>query len=234
MKRLRWLVKSWLDWYRWPALSANQRRLDGLAEGAGLIAALCVQGGKSTIMANQNLQEIGGLYALVAARQPRVVVEIGTAQGGTLYLWSRAAAAGATLISIDMPGEMGSVRPVNRRIYRRFGRQRGVTVHTIDADSHGPQAHARLQSLLAGRPIDFLFIDGDHSYAGVKADYEGYQRYLAPDALVALHDIKVSSPDGWIQVARFWDELRQAVARTQEIVATPPTFGIGVVWPGLI
>jgi hypothetical protein len=37
-------------------------------------------------------------------------------------------------------------------------------------------------------PIDFLFVDGDHSYAAVKADWDEWTAHLAPDGHVALHD----------------------------------------------
>ena len=41
--------------------------------------------------------------------------------------------------------------------------------------------------------IDLLFIDGDHSYEGAKADWESYRLLLAPGALVVFHDW------GWAQ-----------------------------------
>ena len=38
------------------------------------------------------------------------------------------------------------------------------------------------------RPISFLWIDGDHSYAGAKADFDGFARHLVPGGVVAFHD----------------------------------------------
>jgi predicted O-methyltransferase YrrM len=37
-------------------------------------------------------------------------------------------------------------------------------------------------------PIRFLWIDGDHSYAGAKTDYEGFLPHLNPEGIVAFHD----------------------------------------------
>jgi predicted O-methyltransferase YrrM len=37
-------------------------------------------------------------------------------------------------------------------------------------------------------PVDLLFIDGDHSYAGVKTDFEGFRPWLTKQALVVFHD----------------------------------------------
>jgi predicted O-methyltransferase YrrM len=36
--------------------------------------------------------------------------------------------------------------------------------------------------------IDFLFIDGDHSYEGVKQDWDLYSKLLLPGSIVAFHD----------------------------------------------
>lgn len=36
--------------------------------------------------------------------------------------------------------------------------------------------------------LDLLFIDGDHSYAGVKADWEAYKEFLHPGSIVIFHD----------------------------------------------
>ncbi|OHX37135.1 hypothetical protein BJL95_20905 [Methylomonas sp. LWB] len=36
--------------------------------------------------------------------------------------------------------------------------------------------------------LDVLFIDGDHSYEGVKADWEAYKHFLMPGSIVIFHD----------------------------------------------
>lgn len=36
--------------------------------------------------------------------------------------------------------------------------------------------------------IDLLFIDGDHSYEGVKLDFELYSRIISPNGIIILHD----------------------------------------------
>ena len=37
--------------------------------------------------------------------------------------------------------------------------------------------------------IQFMLIDGDHSYEGVKADWETYKAFLHPGSVVVFHDI---------------------------------------------
>lgn len=41
--------------------------------------------------------------------------------------------------------------------------------------------------------LDLLFIDGDHSYDGVKADWESYKHFLQPGSIVVFHD------SGWAE-----------------------------------
>ena len=48
-----------------------------------------------------------------------------------------------------------------------------------------------------GRPIRFLLIDADHSYDGVRADFESWSPKVAPGGLIVFHDYQM--PD----VARF-------------------------------
>jgi len=36
--------------------------------------------------------------------------------------------------------------------------------------------------------LDLLFIDGDHSYDGVKSDWEAYKQLLRPGSIVVFHD----------------------------------------------
>jgi len=38
------------------------------------------------------------------------------------------------------------------------------------------------------KKIDILFIDGDHSYIAVKADWESYKSFLEPGSIVIFHD----------------------------------------------
>jgi len=38
------------------------------------------------------------------------------------------------------------------------------------------------------RRIDLLFIDGDHSLEGVRADFELFRPWMSPDGLVIFHD----------------------------------------------
>lgn len=58
------------------------------------------------------------------------------------------------------------------------------------------------------RRIDLLFIDGDHSYEGVKADWESYKSFLVPGSVVVFHDCGWA--DGVMRVIE--EDARKAVS----------------------
>lgn len=229
LSRFAVTIKSVLDIASWRKLIRQRDTLDRIEDWPKLIATVCTRVGRRCLFANQIPAEIGALCVEVQKLVPRVIVEIGTAKGGTLYLWSRLVEPGGTVVSIDKPGEPGSVRPVMRSVYRSFGRQRGVDVITLDRDSHSPQTHAELEQLLKGQAIDFLFIDGDHSYEGVKSDFQDYRRLMAPNGVIALHDV-AHSMHSFIEVPRFWNELAAESLDRTTIAAKPGgSPGIGIV-----
>jgi predicted O-methyltransferase YrrM len=39
------------------------------------------------------------------------------------------------------------------------------------------------------KPIDILFIDGDHTYEGAKADFEKYSKFVKPGGIIFMHDV---------------------------------------------
>ncbi|MEY3702770.1 MAG: hypothetical protein RLZZ561_390 [Pseudomonadota bacterium] len=181
----------------------------------------------------QNPWEISELMKRVRAKKPQVIVEIGTAKGGTLFLFCQHAAENATIISLDLPyGRNGGGYPRWKEgLYRKFAKAR-QKLHLVRADSHLDQTRRRIERLLNGRRIDILMIDADHSYEGVRRDYTLYTTLLAADGFVALHDVIPNRFDPEIEVHRFWEELK-AAHDTEELVADygQGNLGIGIVRP---
>lgn len=177
--------------------------------------------------------EFAALYARVMAQKPQIVLEIGTCHGGSLYCWCQAADPQATLISLDLPGGEygGGYHPAREKLYRRFA-QPGQALHLMRGNSHEEAARQKVMDVLQGRQIDFLFIDGDHSYEGVKKDYEMYRPLVRAGGLVALHDTAPRNDSAKIEVSRFWNELKSKEKHTEEFLNTSPndrTIGIGLV-----
>ncbi len=157
----------------------------------------------------QRPAEIRDLLGILSARKPAVIVEIGTASGGNLFLFTRVAAEDALIVSIDLPaGRFGGGYPRWRTpLYRAFARPH-QKVHLIRGDSHAPETVAKLTAILRGRKIDFLFVDGDHTYPGVSQDFNLYYPFVHQGGVIAFHDIVEHSSETQCNVHRFWQQIK--------------------------
>ncbi len=178
-----------------------------------------VYGGES-----QKPGEFASLAAIVADLEPAVIVEIGSGVGGTLRAW-REIAPDATLISVsltDGPYGGGTVPA-------------GIADHHLDLDSRDGNTLHLVADILEGRLIDFLFIDGDHTYEGVRGDFYRYGWLVRHGGIVALHDITEHPPQTKVAVHEFWAHLVERF-NTDEFIepglerGEGPWGGIGVVY----
>lgn len=164
------------------------------------------------------------------------VLEIGTKFGGTFFIWNRliqeiAPKYGdpdleygmAISIDLDDGGIHGGVgnEVMDKRdlwFYERF-----KNCHFIRGDSHDDETFEKVHNLLGYKyftpksilfreepKIDFLFIDGDHSYEGVKQDFEMYSPFVKPGGICCFHDITISDyhHSRNVYVGEFWNELK--------------------------
>lgn len=164
----------------------------------------------------QKPPELAGFLALVMELEPlKTVVEIGAFAGGTMWAWGQ---LGARVIGVDMPPPGFPDGPqVN---------DMGMTV--ICGDSHTEATRDALLEALNGDLIDMLFIDGDHTYEGVKADYELYAPLVREGGIIGFHDIRAHYRQPYIEVKRFWDSLD---GEREEIVCPGEDWGgIGVLY----
>jgi predicted O-methyltransferase YrrM len=157
------------------------------------------------IKPGQVKEEITGLLEILEKLRPKNMLEIGTANGGTLFLFARVADPNATIISIDLPhGKFGGGYPLWRiPMYRSFASDR-QRICLIRADSHDPSTVLELRQILKEQNLDFLFIDGDHTYEGVKKDFEMYSPLVKKGGVIAFHDIVPGPEEAVGGVPRFW------------------------------
>jgi len=114
------------------------------------------------------------------------LVEIGVFEGVTTKVLRGAMADNAVLFAIDhfQKNRLGicyyeivAHMEVSRA---KRGSVRWINMKGVDA--------LRASVICSSAPLDFAFLDGDHSWKGVQADWEGLQPLLGIGAIVALHD----------------------------------------------
>lgn len=122
-----------------------------------------------------------GCLMKYAARK-RSLVEIGVMHGVNTALLRSVMDPSGTITGIDPhpPGRLGVSfeRWIALREVARYPRGRVVLLRRW--------SHEAVVSW--STPIDFLFVDGDHSWAGIDRDWRGWSRHVVPGGAVALHD----------------------------------------------
>jgi cephalosporin hydroxylase len=173
----------------------------------------------------QEKEEITKLAEFVYELQPKIVVEIGTKYGGTFKIWNEITQG--KKISIDLvEGIHGGV---SREEYdsrnQSFKSIYGDDCIFLEGNSHEQSTYDKLVDALNGNLIDFLFIDGDHTYEGVKQDYEMYSRLVSEGGWIAFHDINDTERHRQrdVYVGRLWDELNGEKIE----------FNVGADWAGI-
>jgi cephalosporin hydroxylase len=183
-----------------------------------------------TLSALQIRSELLEMARLISAAKPKTVLEIGTALGGTLLLMCRLSDSNALIVSLDLPKQGLTYRRYRVPVFKSLPR-RGQKLHLLTADSHSQEARKQVAGLITGRTLDVLFIDGDHSYHGVRSDFEMYSPFVTKGGMVIFHDIVEHSEEKGCQVHRFWNEIKQHY-RYREIVEDPSQgwAGIGILY----
>lgn len=157
-------------------------------------------------------------FAALCALLPNplgTTLEIGVDHGATFWAWRQLS---DSVIGIDaMLGTSAT----------------SFSPEVIIGDSHDVKTLINVEKRLEGRPVDFLFIDGDHTYEGAQQDFETYSPLVRRDGLIAIHDINEDGEDAGGGVARYWRDLTKTHS-TLSIVARRPDkripLGIGVVF----
>ncbi len=141
-----------------------------------------------------------------------VVVEIGTLDGAQKRFYE--ALLGAEHIGISLP-------------------QNSSAAADIVGDSTAPETVTALRERLAGRNIDLLFIDGNHSLQYAKADYVNYGRMTAH--LIALHDLFCDDGTPDMDSGKLWQEIKASEAAKAWTFLTlhhPRAHEETTIWPG--
>ncbi|MEX0729481.1 MAG: class I SAM-dependent methyltransferase [Aquisalimonadaceae bacterium] len=148
-------------------------------------------------------------------REEGDVVEIGSWQGRSTSFLAKAtkASGNGTLFSVDH--FRGNKDKEAQYVFKKNDlsdlKERFCTnmkqcevddvIHVLDMPSDDAATHIEDES------VRFLFIDGDHSFAGVKRDVELFMPKLCKGAIIAFDDYNAEFP-GVVEVV---DELKSAI-----------------------
>jgi predicted O-methyltransferase YrrM len=159
---------------RWPA------SLDGFEDLAFLFSSNQLNHG----IASLQFDEAALLFRLARNAESGPFAEIGRFKGGSTIVFATALPAGVELWSYDLhvalrpdlPGER-----LDRELADALARYRlDRKVHLLVADSRTVEPPPA--------PLELLFVDGDHSYEGARADFERWGAFVRQGGHLLFHD----------------------------------------------
>jgi predicted O-methyltransferase YrrM len=175
------------------------------------------------------------LYGLVRALRPDVCVEIGSARG-------KSACYIAMALEENNRGKLYAIDPHTTTDWNDT--QTVDSFSIIQRNLHFVGVSPRVELIRKLSPdaasswnqkIDLLFVDGDHSYEGVRQDWELFRPHMSKFGVVAFHDTawEVAAVDENIRrsdmgVPRLVDELRQ---EGYPVITLPNDCGLSIVQP---
>jgi cephalosporin hydroxylase len=160
-----------------------------------------------TWTASQKIVELNMLQEFLADKEIKTVLEIGTFYGGTALLWAKIVERlDGRVYCIDTDFHPG------KQVYSNTPWDKYII--EISGNSHNPGLPKTVRNL-SGGDFDMLFIDGDHSYEGVKNDFIFYSPLVKKNGYIIFHDIldteyhrNLPPPDGPCLVALFWNKIK--------------------------
>lgn len=164
----------------------------------------CIQPQGYRYRIGQNKSELLDCAKFVEKLGVRNLLEIGTQFGGSFFVWCRLATG--KKISIDLArGPFGGIDEASIIERNNLFESKFRDVHFLNLNSHDESTVEEVKKILGGGMLDFLFIDSDHSYEGVKKDYELYRGLVKKGGYIAFHDINEIAD---CQVDKLWKELK--------------------------
>lgn len=178
----------------------------------------------------QNHDEFDRFIEVLTRENVKSYLEIGSKFGGSLWKVANALPKGSRIAAVDLPQGDKSFKETQGHLEACVAKllEIGYDASLFLGDSTDAGIVAKVKQLA---PFDACFIDGNHTEAYVRADWNTYG---AMCRIVAFHDI------GWearpepskkmpIEVPKVWNEIKQD-HRYEEFRCDPRDNGIGVLW----
>ncbi|WP_414530442.1 class I SAM-dependent methyltransferase [Nodularia chucula] len=139
--------------------------------------------------------EILALIDFLNINAPSSYLEIGLSTGGTHFLIRYLCPSIKNSIGIDIDIQ-------NTHIIDTLTQT--SSFHYLQGRSDSQETLKSLGILLKPNTLDILFIDGDHSFEGVKRDFEYYSRFVRDGGFIVFHDIVADHNQRWGKPTDKW------------------------------
>lgn len=175
--------------------------------------------------------ELAQFIDLMVKNSVRSYLEIGSKFGGSLWRIGSALGEGSRVVAVDLPEGNSDWSASHASLSSCIERlcDRGCDANAVFGNSADTKTVEAVKKL---GPFDMVFIDGDHSLAGIKKDWANYGPL---GKMVAFHDIAWRNEPrdrGYIiDAPGFWADVKRDY-RNVEIKLDPTNRdnGIGVLW----
>ena len=125
-------------------------------------------------------------HYVMALKAGSIIVEIGTGWGGSASIFTRIPShLGTMLYTVDNGSNFERFGPRDGRSYKEFIEERFRMYGSLDKLNW---IRGDSKTLNWELPIDVLFIDGAHTYEGVRGDIENMVPHVVPGGVVIFHD----------------------------------------------
>jgi len=171
----------------------------------------------------QQKEELRQAWEVIKAANCTSMLEIGTRNGGSLYVLAQACPPGSLIAALDRV-ERKSDEELTLKALNALG-VKGYNTGYIIADSTHAEA---IDAAEEYGPFDLVHIDGDHSWDGARNDWDHYGKKAKKICL--FHDIIWVGPGTPPpNVVDFWKRIESGPRETREYRGEGSNMGIGLV-----
>lgn len=168
-------------------------------------------------------------YAMICNLKPKRVLCIGSRYGFIPAICAMACkdSGGGTVDFVDAGygeneednwGGVGNWKNAKSNYFEVGGIEKNIKLQVMKTSEFARKSK--------GVKWDYVYIDGDHSYPGVKYDFETFWPRLRLGGMLAIHDIFTTWDDGSeYGTSQFWREIKQ---KYREYLEIPGDFGLGI------
>lgn len=178
-------------------------------------------------------EEFEELLKFYKALKPSNVLEIGSLLGWSLKRFIENLKPNSNIISIDLPVREFT-GPADHRVnqqefghlilWKKWAKQHRVNLFVIPESSFENNTFLQVKSITP--VLDFIFIDGNHTYEAIKSDFNIYSQLVRPGGLIAFHDIAKNEEGGGF---KFWNEIKSQYKHKEILKSPEQEKGIGII-----